>query len=279
MIMKSFLNVSILCLVVASVSLAQEVRYAPLTTFAYTPLVEEKPAESRATQTTTEPTFEAITSRSQRIYVEESPPMPGLPPVAGMVTLKVETVKDPMLPAPVPAAVPSTSKRVAPSLEEDSYICFVSATVYDKSRTLLKFRLGSIDSPEVTAWSNIDFNHLRGLSGFEAKGTSAKPRSYAFLLGIGDESSKASDGSVVKIPKIPSGKPAFIVSSKKPNAEAIIFLQDIHALYRSEGKKMEQATLAAAKAEAEQRAALIANPPKPKDITIRFWKPNTSNPK
>jgi len=271
--MKHFFAMSLLCIAFASASLAQEVRYAPLTTTAFMPVVVEMPA-SQALSAPPAPKFRAITSHSQRIYVEESPPMPGLPPVAGMVTLKVETVKDPMLPAPAPVAVPSRSKRATPSSEEDSYFCFVSATVYDKSRTLLRFHLSGSDATEVTAWSNIDFNQLRSLSRFEAKGTTAKMRHYELAFGIGDESSEA---SVVKIPKIPSGKPGFLISSKKPSAAALMFLQDIHALYRSEGKKLAQATFAAAKAERERRAALIANPPKPKDITIRFWKPEATS--
>jgi hypothetical protein len=276
--MKRFFTASIFCLVFAAVGMAQEVRYAPLTTTASIPVVVEMPT-SRALSVPPAPKFQAITSHSQRIYVEESPPMPGLPPVAGMVTLKVETVKDPMLPAPAPAAVPGKSERVTPSQAEDTYLCFVSATVYDKSRTLLRFHLSGSEATEVTAWSNIDFNQLRSLSRFEATGATAKTRHYELAFGIGDESSKGRDGNVVKIPKIPSGKPAFLITSKKPSAAAITFLQDIHALYRSEGKKLAQATLAAAKAEAERRAALIANPPKPKDITIRFWKPSESSTK
>lgn len=51
-------------------------------------------------------------------------------------------------------------------------------------------------------------------------------------------------------------------------------LEQIHDLYRKEGKQMEAATLAREKARADRKAYLLANPPVPDDVAIRFWNRN-----
>jgi len=43
-------------------------------------------------------------------------------------------------------------------------------------------------------------------------------------------------------------------------------------LYRKEGASLEQAFYDREKAQAERREYFLANPPKPKDVTISFWK-------
>lgn len=48
--------------------------------------------------------------------------------------------------------------------------------------------------------------------------------------------------------------------------------EQIHDLYRKEGKRMEAAYHAREKARAEHNGYLRANPPKPGDVTISFWK-------
>ena len=59
-------------------------------------------------------------------------------------------------------------------------------------------------------------------------------------------------------------------------------LAQVHDLYRKEGVRMEEAFQAREKAHAERKAYLLANPPVPGDVTIRFWKrppsPKRDNP-
>ena len=49
-------------------------------------------------------------------------------------------------------------------------------------------------------------------------------------------------------------------------------LYQIHDLYRKEGVRMAAAFHAREKANAERKAYLLANPPIPENIVIRFWK-------
>jgi hypothetical protein len=46
----------------------------------------------------------------------------------------------------------------------------------------------------------------------------------------------------------------------------------MHDLYRVEGARMAAACQARAIAYEARKAYLLANPPVPKDVTIRFWK-------
>jgi len=54
-------------------------------------------------------------------------------------------------------------------------------------------------------------------------------------------------------------------------------LQGMHDLYRNEGPRMEAAYQARIKAHEERKAYLLANPPKPEDVTIQFWDRNLEN--
>jgi hypothetical protein len=55
----------------------------------------------------------------------------------------------------------------------------LSATVFDREQTMLRWNVGT---EEYVAWTNVDFNYLRGLSKFSSHG-----KSYLLNLGIGDE--------------------------------------------------------------------------------------------
>lgn len=234
------------------------------------------------------PEFVVKSTVVREMDVVEPPPMAGLPPVEGTITATVHLVEDPKLPDPVqlpppaPTDGPPLESLLAESVaeSESSGLVFVSATVYDHSRTLLRFRLNSNAQKEVSVWSNLDFNHFAGFSNFEIKAADGGIRRYDLMMGIGNEETQNQaeslaesepENTLPEIPSLPYDEPAYVFEDAAPNAEAVRFVEDLHELYRREGERMEAAYLAKIQAEAEQRAYYLANPPVPKDVTVNFW--------
>jgi len=221
--------------------------------------------------------------------------MAGLPPVTGTINVTVQVVEDPNLPDPVPVlpALPPDDPAVIARFEEFSEkyrgteLVFLSATVFDHNRTLLRiFPNGKVEN-EIKAWSNLDFNHFCGFSNYRV--TNDEDGSFyecSIMMGIGNETTDHDPESPLQrvgleIPKLPDfveGGPAFILVEGKADSPAMNTLEQIHDLYRVEGVRMEQAYHAREKAHAERKAYLLANPPVPEDVTVRFWKRETQSP-
>ncbi len=235
------------------------------------------------------PDFRVAGTRAKRLYVVEAPPLPGLPPVEGSITLTVQSVADPGLPDPPPPApsiMPDDAElegRFAEAVGKhlETRFAFVSATVYDRSRTRITCHSNGGHGEAVTAWSNIDFNHMAGLGNFEATRADGEVRSYYFLMGIGNESTargrdKITTGDVEYdapvIPALPDHDPAFVVVTENPHPATVGLIEDLHALYRMEGIRLARDAAAHEKAYQERKAEFLANPPKPKDVTVRFWR-------
>jgi hypothetical protein len=157
---------------------------------------------------------------------------------------------------------------------------FVTATVYDHERTLLRCRPNGINEAEIKAWSNVDFNHFSGFCNFEARDVDGELRRYALLLVIINDNSGlrqlrlASKGIAYEgpdVPLLPADRPAFVIETENPEVEGIKLLEDLHALYRVEGVRMAAACAARQEAYELRKASLMANPPRPKDVTVHFW--------
>ena len=187
------------------------------------------------------PDFQIESTQVKRVDVVEAPEMPDLPPVEGRITIKVHTVADPGLPDPPPPLPPLevNDPQVLARLAElrakykETKIVFLSATVYDDKRTWLRCYPSGDVGKEIAAWSNIDFNHFCGFGGLEATGADGEVRKYSLRVTL---------------------------------------IEDLHALYRSEGVRMAEACAAREKAHEERKAYLLANPEKPKDVKVHFWK-------
>lgn len=237
--------------------------------------------------------FEVINSRTEKVDVVRTPEMHDLPPITGRINVTVQMVQDPELPEP-PEPLPALDLDdpvVIAKMEElrEKYrgtsLVFISATVYDHSRTFLRiFPNGGIED-EVTAWSNLDLNHFSGFSTFRVKdAVDGTLYDYGMLMGLGNQDTVtlskldfASDfkyeaPEIPKLPDLTEGEPSFVVMEGKAESSAMATLEQIHDLYRKEGKQMEAAFHAREKARAERKAYLLANPPKPDDVTISFWK-------
>ena len=268
---------------------APQVLTAPVTTVASIPEPISDGSPSPAPPPVEKPDFQIESTQVKRLDVVESPPMPDLPPVEGTITLTVRTVADPGLPDPPPPPQPREidDPEVKGRLAElrakhlETQIAFVSATVYDRSRTRLTvYPSGGVDKA-ITVWSNLDFNHFSGFGSFQATDADGEVRQYALLMGIGNETSglrrrllaeRGIEYEEPEIPAIPDGTPAFVIETENPDPQSVTLIEDLHALYRAEGARMAEAEVARQKAYEERRAYLLANPPKPKDVTVHFWK-------
>lgn len=235
--------------------------------------------------------FKILTSSTKRMDVIEAPEMPDLPPIKGTINVTVQMVEDPGLPdppPPLPATVPDDPVVIA-RMEElrEKYrgteLIFVSATVYDHSRTLLRIYPNGKVEGEISAWTNIDFNHFCGFSTFRVKESDGTFSDRGLLMGIGNADTykmrqrlarQGHDYDEPEIPELPDlavKGPSFVVIEGETKGDAMDTLSQVHDLYRKEGSRMEEAFHAREKAYAERHAFLLANPPKPEDIVIRFW--------
>ena len=241
-----------------------------------------------------------VSSHTKRTEVSLAPEMPGLPPITGTINLTTQLVEDPNLVDPVPPlpALPPTDPAVLARLAElrekfrKTTLVFLSATVYNQNRTFLRiYPNGKVDQ-KVEAWSNLNFNHFSGFSTYRVKdGVDGSYYKFGLLMGVGSMDTRrmaklaAEKGFPYKAPDIPNipdlavGGPAFVVVNGDPKSPARDTLEQIHDLYRKEGTRMETAYHARIKAYEERKANLLANPPKPKDVTIQFWKRETPSPK
>lgn len=262
-------------------AVSQEVRTPPASTRAKSPEPVAVVAQPRAPEV--KPDFQIESTQVKLIDVVEAPPMTGLPPVEGTMILTVHGVADPGFPEPEPKVEVPIADTDGPGIIEpvqQHHMAMVSATVYDHSRTLVSCH-SSGGRASVTAWSNIDFNHFCGTGNFEATGADGETVTYSLMMGIGNENTafqkeqyekKGLEWISPEIPEIPGDTPAFVLQTVNPDPESLKLLEALHALYRDEGPKLAEAAAARKRAEDERRAYLLANPPKPKDVTVHFWK-------
>lgn len=247
--------------------------------------------------------FEVLSSRTTRMDVTKAPEMHDLPPITGTINVTVQLVENPNLidpPPPLPALPPEDPAVIARLAElRENYrgtqLVFLSATVYDQNRTFLRIYPNGRLVDSVTAWSNLDFNHFSGFSTYRVKDAEdGTLYDLGLLMGIGGIDTRRwkemaeAQGIEYKGPEIPEipemkdladGGPAFVVVEGDAKSPAMDTLEQIHDLYRKEGTRMEAAYHARVKAHAERKAYLLANPPKPKDVTIQFWKRNKPSPR
>ena len=230
--------------------------------------------------------FEVLTSQTKRVYVTEASEMADLPPVEGVIDITVETVKDPGLadlPTPLVAAdAPDAAfdpETGVQTLEDysGSGLVLLSASVYGHSRTFLTVSLSGTEEGQVSAWSNIDFNHMSGFCTFRVTKEDGSMVDYSLLMGIGNEEGGNLDPEQLQIPNLPDladGGPRFLIAAGDTQGEGMRIITQLHELYRKEGARLQQAFHAREEAHAARRAYLLANPPVPADVTIQIWKRN-----
>ena len=198
----------------------------------------------------------------------------------------MQRVADPGLPDPPAPPSPKSKEelealRASPEWQElvakhkETELIMLSATVVDGKATFLRWWH---EGEEYEAWSNVDFNHFSGFAEFEAG-----EKHYAFIMAVGNFSS-AGDRNPAwpgKPPELGVDYPAFtITKGDTSKVDALGAMVSMHDLYENEREKLVAAHVSRVSEQAKQEAWLKANPPKPKDTVIQFWRreaPNRAN--
>jgi len=193
--------------------------------------------------------------------------------------IRMKRVEDPGYPEPEPMVQSdddeesfwmSLSDEQKEEIEamNNALVFSVSATVVDHRATRLHWRHnGKI----YEAWSNVDFNHLTGFARFKVDG-----RYYDPYFGIGNTSSEMED--VEKAPDFPTRQPTFILTrGDAGDTDALEGVEALHTLYRAERGRLKTAYEKREMTSLERQRYLEANPPKPRDVTIQFWKRELSD--
>ena len=145
-----------------------------------------------------------------------------------------------------------------------------SATVYPQpdgtTSTLVRW---THERKTYRAWSSIDWNHFRGLGRFESFDGKTQ---YWSMMGIGDAPRwREKHGSLVP-PAFPPGEITYqIIEGDGTNRDALVDLEVLHNLYRTDGHRLKMAHEIREKAITERQAWLEAHPPQPQDIIVRHW--------
>ena len=244
--------------------------------------------------------FDVLSSVTNKRFVSQASELPGLPPVEGIINTTIQLVSDPGLTDPLQPLPklsfdePAVQARLEGMQEEsnETRMLFVSATVIDKKQTVLTCYPNGDAKGQVSVVSNIDFNDFSGFDTFVVKGANQETsqeeiRKYALIMSITNEDtarlakSFVRRGEVYTAPdtvELPSpDEPTFVIKEGDDPA-ALQAIADMHELYKIEREKMKTARLARERAYEERKAYLIANPPKPQDVTFRFWKRSEPSP-
>jgi len=166
---------------------------------------------------------------------------------------------------PLETAVAATAPQPEgeANITPPTFLLMLSATVYPGPRTYLRWTHCSDDgsATEYSGWSNIDFNHLTGITSFLATDGEA----HSFVMGIGTEQEPAENP-----PDFTTTTPTFLPDQENISAEALLTVDSLHKLYAIEGEKLATAHEGRGRADAARRAELLANPPQPQDLIIRY---------
>lgn len=142
----------------------------------------------------------------------------------------------------------------------------LSATVYDREITGIRWRH---EGRDYTAWSTIDFNHLRGVRQFETA-----DKVYSLYMGIGEE-----DGdSAAELPELPAttpGQAEYFLETEDPELleDDDIFapLDVLHVFYERNAELLEWEYERRQILNAARKRYREAHPPDPEDTIIHFW--------
>lgn len=233
--------------------------------------------------------YTVLSSKTTRVDVAEAAPLTGLPPIEGTINVTMQLVADPQIVEPVAPlrATEPTDPAVLAAMEEigakyqGTELLLVSATVYDHSRSLVKIYRSGEQQNEITAWTNIDFNHFSGFSSFRVTQDDGTYKDYALIMGLGntDTEQLAKTNPDYQTPQPPESltdisvsDPDMIITDGQAEGDSYQALAHLLKLYQEKGDQLEDAYIARKQAIEDKKAAYLANPPTPKDVTIRFWK-------
>lgn len=126
-------------------------------------------------------------------------------------------------------------------------------------------------------WSSANWNWLAGIVRFKG----ADGQQYALIMGESNIDIERSSQLWAQhgkeyvapvMPELPAGEAAFLVTEGNPTAEALSPVTALHQIYDSDGEKLQAAFEGRVRAKEEREEFLRHNPPRPKNITIRYWR-------
>jgi hypothetical protein len=263
------------------------------------PIVVEVPAQAAEEPEPIE--FEVLSSRTKEVFVSKAAEMPDLPPIEGTIKMTVQRVANPGLtdpPPPLPSLPPDDPAVIARLQElRETYrgtdLVFLSASVHmenrdaQEARTLLRIYPNGQVGKVVVAWSNVNFLHLTGQGGYRVNYGDGTQQDVGILMGIrpwytetvrrmAERAAQAGreyhEPEIPELPDLATAGPDFLVIEGDDDSPAMDVLEQLHDLFEGSGKKLKDQYVARELARAERKAFLLANPPKPKDVTVRVWR-------
>ena len=201
-------------------------------------------------------------------------------------TITVRRIAPIALPPQVKAAPPvnindpAIQGRIAKFIEEspaDEFLCAGATVFHPKDSAPLSFvqiwPQGKGES--ITLWSSADFGLLSGVSSF--LGSDGGTRSLMLMWSASETDTRASlqtelGPDAPKIPLLPPGKATFSIISGAPSPQTLTSIQSLHDIYNNEHARLAAAHEGRQRAQLQQEAELKANPPRPKDITLNYWR-------
>lgn len=205
-------------------------------------------------------------------------------------TITIQRIKPIPLPPPPPGPAPETLEQATypeqasevsgPQPEWDFLI--VGATVFRfrdaPPRTMVTY-WPSGRGESVTLWSSADFRLLNGFTDFVA----ADGHAYSIMLMLSDADpdnlAELQASWEPGVPDFPVGNASFTVTGDAPaDVRALAPIAALHEIYNKEHRRLLFAWQGRERARLRREAELQANPPRPKDVTIRYWRTKTPAP-
>jgi hypothetical protein len=153
----------------------------------------------------------------------------------------------------VPATSPNTRLRVVPSNGQSSPTAPPPGVI------------------EYQAWSNIDWECMRGVNAVEAGGIRYEMMPGIGCVGVDTANRFGRTFTMPEHPELPEAPATFVVTKGDPsNLDATAFLRAVHAAYPAQAEELWAAHATRVQYLREHAEWLKAHPPQPKDITIIY---------
>lgn len=200
--------------------------------------------------------------------------------------IKPIALPPPPLPAEITVSQPDAefSQRLAEyrEIHPKNELLILSATVFRSAdsppRTLVRWWPQG-HKGTITFWSSADFALIAG--GINSFTDTAGDSHNIFMAWDNVDIDRMSVLSAAKgrrydvpiLPEFREGKTTFeIAGDTKPTAEEMAVILSLHDIYASELERLRTVCEGRERARIQREEHLKANPPRPKDITLNFWR-------